>query len=765
MNKSIEIAKNLHLVTQPVGSAAPPKAVEVATNHVVVIDCSGSMSWDLPKIREQLKAKLPKLLKDDDTVSIIWFSSRGEFGVLLEAEPVATLKDLADVQKAIDRWLKPVGLTGFKEPIEEAGKLTARLLKKRPGSVCSLFFMSDGCDNQWNRADILKAVEQAAGGFAAATFVEYGYYADRPLLTSMAEKCGGVLIFSEDFDRYAPSFEKAMQNRPMGSKRIEVAVGGDPINGFAFALADGDLYTFEVQGGKVHVPEGLGAISYLSPSSVGTKNPIDLCTLANQVSVGKTPDSDWIGVAYAAVSLYAVRMKPDVVFPLLKALGDVTFIEKFGGCFGKQKYSEFMEAAKLAAFGADRWTKGYDPTKVPADDAFTVLDLLDVLTGDPDCRLLLDHPAFKYSRISRGRVDASENLSADEQAQVDAITVEMAKTKAAKKLKELQGQLDAILATKKDALKFVAAPAPDGYSITNLTYNEDRPNISVLVRKEGTVDLSSRLPTEHAKAVPTAFPTFIYRNYALVRDGLVNVERLPVKMSQATEKLLREEGVQITDENGVAVIEMKPLPIINRKMVQEASAKELFELEWKLTQLKAEQKVYNHFRKEKFPKTSTGYAAVYGKEAADWLKEQGLTDYGGFSPKMVQAEATDFYLGKELKVSLKGYSSLPKIDDAKKGKNGPSLLMQPHIDTVEKFFAKNAKDLAICERWIEGKQDATVAETRSAIREMAKIKFAIVVGQVWFKEFASLDENTMSLTVDKTKLDGKVEMREVEIKI
>lgn len=278
---SYKVSDNLYLIRQTIasGKQAAVKPVEVPTNHVVVIDCSGSMYGELPKIREQLKKKLPKLLKDTDTVSIIWFSSRGQFGTLLEAEPVATLTDLQSVNQAIDRWLRPMSLTGFKEPMEEASRVIDRISKKRPNTVFSLFFMSDGCDNQWSRAEILKATEKTAAGLASTTIVEYGYYADRPLLTAMAEKAGGSLIFSEDFDRYAPQFEAAMQKRPVGAKKVEVKVGGDPIGAFVYALQDGDLLTFAVEEGKVSVPEGLAEVYYVSPTKVGELGG-DLLTLA-----------------------------------------------------------------------------------------------------------------------------------------------------------------------------------------------------------------------------------------------------------------------------------------------------------------------------------------------------------------------------------------------------------------------------------------------------------------------------------------------------
>jgi hypothetical protein len=739
------------------------------------------MYGELPKIREQLKKRLPKLLKEKDTISIVWFSGRGEFGTLLEAEPVATLADLKEVNAAIDRWIKSIGLTGFKEPLEEVSKLIDRVGKKTKGSVFSLFFMSDGCDNQWSRADILKAVEKAAGGLASAAFVEYGYYADRPLLTAMAEKAGGQLIFAEDFDKYAPTFEAVMQRKVTGAPRIEVKIPGDPIRGFAWSMAEGELTTYGVEGGAIHVPEDTSTVYYLSPALVGTK------VAAYEV-----------GAAYAALSLFSVRMVPDVVLPFLKLTGDVAFIDQFGGLFGKQKYSEFMDAAKAAAFDEKlRLVKGYDPKKIPADDAFTVLDLLRVLASDEENRLLLDHKDFKYSRIGRGRVDASEVLTAEDQAEIQKLTAEMTKTKDPKKVTELTTKIAAITASKGPGLKFAAKDVKDtGYSISNLTFNEERPNCSVLVRKEGTVDLSRRVATAPALLPPT-FETFIFRNYAIIRDGLVNVDKLPVRLTGGTVRSLREMGFPLSavrnpsdetldetvtrirkaaNEREVSfVIDLKALPVINRKMVQAVSAKILFEKEYDLCKARAAQKVYNTYKKERFPKKSEGFEIRYGKEAAIWLKNEGFTDYSGFSPKSVQAESTDFYMGKELAVSLKGLSSLPSLKEVKekmaKGKVNPAgALMVPYVEEVEGFLAsdiykKSADQDKVFEAWLDGQQKAATKKVRGLIFDLAQIKFSIVVGQTWPSEFSSMDENTLKITVDGNEIEGKLEAKEIQIKI
>lgn len=775
---SFKIADNLYLIEQAVSSKSEVKSVMVPTNHVVAIDCSGSMYYDLPRIREQLKRKLPKMIGENDTVSIIWFSGREQFGTLLEGEPVATLADLQDVNKAIDRWLKPVGLTGFKEPIQEATKLVGRLSKKSPGSVFSLFFMSDGHDNQWSRGEILKAMEEAAGGFAATTIVEYGYYADRSLLTAMAEKAGGSLIFAQDFDRYSPMFEAALSKRPAGGKKTEVKISGDPVGGFAFALDGKDLLTFAVDSGSVFVPDGTNTAWFVSPAAVGK--------IQDFKPEAHGPGSEANNAAYAAISLFSVRMLPDVVLPFLKATGDVAFIEKFGGLFGKQKYSEFMDDAKEAAFDPDkRLTKGYDPFRVPADDAFTVLDLLQLLASDDDNRVLIEHPDFKYSAIGRGRIDASDQLTAEEQEEIEKLTAQIASEKKnAKRISELTAKIAAITAGKQPALKFESDPAPNGYAISNLTYNEDRPNISILVKKPGTVDLSSRVTEELDGTFPDNFPTFIYRNYTIVKDGLVNVKKLPVIVSMETYKKLASAGIcdcmdrKPSETNSIVymVIDVAALPVINRKMVKHVSAREFFSTKYELSKAQAAQKVFNSFSKELLPsKKAGGFAFLYGDSAAAWLKEQGITDYSGFSPKSVQAEATDFYMGKELKVSLKGLSSLPSLKDLRaqieKGKpNAGGQLMKPSFDKVEAFlksdvYAGAADRDGVLKAWLEGETKAAKLQARALIHKIAQTTFCIVVGQSWFSEFSSLDENSMDVDVDGKTVSCKVEMKDIQIKI
>lgn len=504
-----------------------------------------------------------------------------------------------------------------------------------------------------------------------------------------------------------------------------------------------------------------------------------------------TEDDKVLSAAYAALSLFSTRMNSNVVFPLLKAVGDSALIDNFCNCFGKQAYSAFQQSTKLAASKPHlRLTKGYDPNKVPREDAFTVLELLHVLSSDDGNRLMLDHPSFRYSRIGRGRVDSSTLLSPEEQAQVDALTEEMSKAKGAKKIAELAGKI-AALTEGKEGLKFEALDCPDGYEVNGLVWNEERPNVSVRVVKQGTVDIRGRCPDEFKDKLPQAFPSFIFRNYTIIKDGLVNVEVLPVKLTDDTaealckavaegrlpESFMVDAGDGPSPGHGTTLLNLKDIPVINRQMVKNTSAKLLFQLEWELTKARAAQKVFKSYKEELLGKRkSEGFVEKYGKECTDWLKEQGFTDYSGFSPKSVQAEATDFYMGKEMAVSIKSFSSLPTLKAAreKKAKNGkltPSeALLTKYIDFVDAFlggdhYKASANQARMLEAWLDEETKAAINLTRDLIFKKAQLLFAVTVGQAWFSEFSSLDENSLEIDMDGQKLSCKVEMSEIQIKI
>ena len=102
--QAFSISKDLSVVHQRVGSVMEKKTTTAPSiDHVLVIDVSGSMTYDLPKLRQHIKTKIAKILRPDDTLTIIWFSGRGECGVLLEEVTAANLLDLKSIHDTIDR--------------------------------------------------------------------------------------------------------------------------------------------------------------------------------------------------------------------------------------------------------------------------------------------------------------------------------------------------------------------------------------------------------------------------------------------------------------------------------------------------------------------------------------------------------------------------------------------------------------------------------------------------------------------------------------
>jgi hypothetical protein len=320
---------------------------------------------------------------------------------------------------------------------------------------------------------------------------------------------------------------------------------------------------------------------------------------------------------------------------------------------------------------------------------------------------------------------------------------------------------------------------PDGVPVDALIYNEERPNVSVQVRREGVVNLKARKAGGHAK-VPDAFPTFTFRNYTIIRDGLVNVETLPLMLTKETLKKLKAAAIPAaamsTTNNGGVLINLRVLPIINRTMVKETSAKTLFELDYELTEARAAQKVYNTYLKDNFEKRSSeGFKVLYGEEDANWLKEQGITDYSGFGPKGKQAAQQDVYMGKELHVALKGLSSLPTLKDVQtriaSGKHtASSSLMAPYVQEVEDFlkskvYSKAADQPKVFKAWLEGQASAAKKEVRALLYQVSQIRMSVIVGQTWFKEFSSLDENTLTFDIKGQSVTGTVTMKEIEVPI
>ena len=702
------------------------KQAEMPVNHIFVIDCSGSMCYDLPKIRTQMKNKLPSLVKKDDTVSLVWFSGRGEFGKLVERVNVNDLNDLNRLNVAIDRWLKPIGCTGFVEPLRTVKDLCI------DNSIYSLMFLTDGCDNEWSKSEILGASGDLAELLANAVFVEYGYYCNHSLLMEMAEKMNGSVVFAEDFDRYDPIFDGICKRKVTG-RRIEVEVGS-PVENFVWSCGDAGAVTYKVENGKVYVPEDVEQIYWFTDDE------------------GEAVDQmDWKAL-YQGLSAMALNRKSDFVKKQLSDIGDVALYNQYSNAFGKQNLYDFAERLKQAGANENmRFTQGRKTGLKPNENAYTVLDFLRDMRKR---NLKVDLSKMKYNRIGRTS-EMSDELSKSE---TEALSESIANAANVSEIKSLTDNA-VKLANERAAMKFVANKG--AVRINSLSYNETRPNISMLFNIKGTVGLPSDAPS----VLPRDFDTSVFRNYTIIKDGLLNIEKMPVVADEEMVKTLKDNSVPMEfDADGTCIVDLRSLPIINAGMVKSVKASELADLIWQNMESKASLKVYKAFLDEINPaEKSLDIKAKYGDDCAEYLKALGITD-GGYNPKVKLSKPTDKYMSVEFAVKFKGFSTIPSFNafmkkiSSNKALNGAESLLKPAYDECIK--QKSALFESAFISWLESKIDEATRNADEAYEKIVKDKFSIVIGQTWFDD---LDVNNPHLTCHGTDVEFQLKDTEVEI--
>jgi len=743
MKKHVKIAENYYLATQAINSDV---TVEVAkkTNHIFVVDISGSMSYELPKIRTQLKNKLSNLMKEGDTISIVWFSGSREAGILKEEVEVKSLKTLSDLNDAIDKWLRPVCLTAFLKPLQLVKELIGRIKTNRPDGVFSMIFLTDGYNNDcpWN--EVITTLKSLETDIVASTFVEYGYYADTQKLTQMASILGGEKISCDGFDDFEPVFDGKISSEIGGGKKVVAYIPDAHLYDFAFSVgSDGSILLYNIGDGQVLVSQSVKELHYFSPVAVGNEH-------APTTSL------------YAAIYVLSDKLLNDDAEKIFYALGDNHFYGMLVNAFGKQKLNAFKTAIKECVVDASKRFPAGQSTILPVpDDAYCLMNLIEDLGNTEGCLFYPNHEAFNYKRIGVKRVARGEDLSAADKKRLgEAKNVEEI-SKITEELKE-----------KNVALKFENSNPERGYPLTDLVWNSERANLSVRIVIDGDVTL----PENKFKIDKVS--SYKYNTFTLVKDGIVNVIELPVLFKPELHNILVKNGVGFTMDDETVVIDLTSIPLVNRGMVKAISANELAKKEWELVKLQGDKKVYDFYRKELFPKTSKSFVDMLGQEAADWLKTIGITDYNGFSPLTDAAETTDFYMSVNLETKIKGLSSLPKVVDVqKKLESGAPLKLNEYVmaDALRKYLAQLESDMykslseeqqkGVLKTYLTTKSDILNKQRRKVLQEIAEIKFALILSKKWFTEFKSFDENVLNLTLDGQDLTVTFALSEKEVKV
>lgn len=711
---------------------SPMECKASGINHRFVVDTSGSMSRTLPKLRAHLKNRLAVLVKPEDTVTIVYFSGRGQSGIVVENHKVSDVSDLQQVQSAVDRFLKPMGMTAFIDPLVLVRQAINRT---NNGADERLYFMTDGYDNQYNDLEIISEFQKISDAVQSITILEYGWYCNRELLSRIAQATGASHVFSEDYEELEQRVEQTFSQPATPCREVIVADNSVVI----YLNAVNELISVTPDGNKVKIPGDVNEI-YVIPAAHDNHliyNDFDLQTL--------------LATLYYSLKI----MNTDLTWKVVLAIGDKRLLNKFSTCFTKQDYSSFAEFVK-AAFINPGIVEFGEADLNSLSSTPSVVEILETLCAG-DNYIRADSVDWQYNRIGKKMVQKEDTVVNDLAEQMQSVSsVEDIKT-IAKQIADHETWVPEFVAD--DSTRI---------SLAKLVFSESRPNISLQTTVQGTVAIPESKVTEFG--LPSVMQTWITRNYNIVKDGIINTKVLPLEIDQATHDKLVALGVIESGEMH-PVINLMDYPLLKYADAVDQDAPTTFYTWLKLQSLKARQKVLKYYRDQLTDtKKSAGYAALYGDEAGQWLYSIGLRDYG-FTPPVAAAEPSgDVYYSRELNIKAKGLSSLPSLSavaaKVKKGSalNAGDMLINRWVEHYEPMLEGIMSDTAK-EMLIAAETKAVIAAVRDMQTQLNRIMYSIMVGKRWFVGHSVMEETSETIVFDGMKITVSAVVEQKEIKL
>jgi len=728
------IKEKLYLVEQEIpGTDAP--VVPDPVNHIWIYDRSYSMSYDLPALAKDLIYKAKDIPKGD-TLSLGWFSSEGEFNFILKGFRVIDGVDYKILENAINKNRTPVGCTCFSEILADTENVIEDL--SVISDKFSLMFFTDGYPVVRNYSreieSIYSAVEKLEGKVTSSCMIGYGNYYNRDLMMEMAERLGGSLIHSNDLPQFSIALDDLIKNAGSTTGKTPVEfTGAQPTENIVFSLnvdhqnsATINMYR-QKEDGTVMYPQVMGTdkeyLYFLTDKIKGDETEV---TLTEDEFKRPTNKESMIRALYALSCILNQKTKTSEALEVIGSLGDTYLVDTLNNAFTNAEHGEAEEALRKAIHTPkSRILAAYDTSYLPPADTFCLLDVIEMLLKDEDACFYPYHEDFKYKKISRG-------------------------TK-----------------TKGEFPKFVAEKNPK-CDLSTLAWHKTKLNLSVKARIQGTIDLG-----DEAEKLGFAknYPTYVFRNYAIVKDGFLNTPWLPVTLSKNTYEILSEKGViwhnGDWEKDRIYVLELNKVPVMNRAIAEgKTSATDLSKKVFEEIKLQAQIKVLNDAKKSLEEKTDYVDSTFAGlsEDQINFLKEKGIGK-NGFSPDVEKEDPVDFYYAKDFAIKVKSFSSLPSINDTKKriasGKLRPAdEVMKLGIDLYDNSPVADQSD-KIKLAWVEEKVKELKNQLLDVRFDIQRTKFAIILGKKWFDEFDSRNDST--LEVDGKTFTIAVEEKQVTI--
>lgn len=668
------------------------------TSWIWLYDRSGSMHNLLHKVGKDL-VRLSSLLKKGDNLSLGYFSGKGQYRFILKGFQITGNGDAKKIENIVNSNISSIGLTCFSEILTDTVSVIEELKVVFPENTFALSLLTDGCpvpDTKQERDGIFKALRDMKMAIGDALFIGYGDYYDRRLLEQAANEVGGSLVHTDQIEDFGKNVEITIKTGG-SARKVTLDISDDNVV-LVFGKSDGQIkvYPFDKDTRKAYVAD--------------TEKEVFVITNTTP-KVDNTEEDNLYASAYALAS----SGKIDQALEYLGDIGDRYLVDKLYNSFTVSEIGEATQAIHDAAFDkTKRFLEGKKKNCVPKSNAYCLLYALDTLIEDKDAFFYPSHSQWGYKTIG-----------------------------VQSKVKEGYPKFE-----RNDNIK-----AP----FANLNWNKSRLNLSVLTKVDGKIELPD-VAKQHG--LEKVLATFGWRNYTLVKDGILNVRKLPVSMSKESFEQLKKGGLiqknwkWVKDE--IYVLDLKRIPIMNRVIAYSYdSATDVANWALEENRLLAEMKAMKYLMNLAAPDLikATPFTAKYTDSQMEYLKSIGVRTDGSYSPPTETEESIDYYLAKTFEIKVSGWSTIDKIDSIlekyKSGKklNAPSQAVMNRYTSLNDLVRVSPNSIQL----IQDEMDFSNKRIRELRENIQRAKFAVILGKKTFKEFGSVNEGEIA-AIDGTKV-------------
>ena len=680
--KSFKITEQLYLneLEVQLPDTEDKKHIKVSSHQYIIIDRSGSMWSDLDFVVDTI-TKYVDTLEEGTSVSLGWFSGNSEYGLSV---PYELKKEKDGVVKTLDTYRNSLGCTNFTEILQKISKD----IQNRP-EKSSLFFFTDGCHNCGSFNNVIDVLQQVKDKLEVSIFVGCGWI-NRQNMIDMANTTSGAFIQlnnMQDFGQALQDFNEGVQ---------------DSVPGCRVTLPEDAQNICSILGKNVvsYVKDEDNSIFYKASDKskqvvfFTSSTPLYQLTNFNKEEV----------CARTLIYYLVQHNKTPLALQILNVLGDKFYIRKLYNTFTSEEYAKIENDMLQAIFRSrKRYKEGKVANYLPDDNAFCVLDVLDIISNDDTAILHLNDKDFEYKKISRSGIQQD--------------------------------------GTKLDYPKDIKANA------NNIKYHENRLNVNLNVSYSANVILDksqfknplTENMNKYGLTNKQKYPVNCIRNYNIILDGKLNTEKLVLS------KLSKESIKKLTDiitfrEDGKYVLDMSNLPLINKGYLKYTSAKSLAEKYAQQYNLSVQLSVINYLIKQLQQDSDT--ETLQESSLEKFLEEVFYIKNNMYNPPKTSVESTDEYQSYEFNIAFKGYSKPSAGSVIKKIENNGSLterekIVECYYTPIKNYSLEQLKTLA----------EVINKQYKEIQTELQHAKFAIIlINRGCMDEFDNREDMKINIT-------------------